>query len=252
MFKFKGMRPSALLILAVVASSCSKGGDDSRPGSASDSSEVVTELNPATDSSAKGAARTQASAPLDVASQQSAAVDSSANSSRATSTAGKASHTDLSCGIRNGPVLTSLGIGNLQIGRTVAVVKQTCRVVRDEAEMTEGNLERVLTVMIGDDPIRATVVNGLIWRVVLRSPHFETRDGLRVGTTLSRLTARGGVHLLEGEDGLYVTLASHCGLSFRFTIPSRETPGKAWTVAHVVQRHGSAVADRILVTRCPG
>ena len=64
------------------------------------------------------------------------------------------------------------------------------------------------------------------------------------------LTARGGVHLLEGEDGLYVTLASHCGLSFRFAIPSRETPGKAWSVAHVVQRHGSAVADRILVTRC--
>jgi hypothetical protein len=132
----------------------------------------------------------------------------------------------------------------------MAVVKQTCRVIRDEDEMNEGSPERVLTVMIGDDPIRVTVESGLVSRIVLRSPRFETRDGLRIGTTLSRLTARGGVHLFEGQDGLYVTLASHCGLSFRFGIPSRETPGKQWTVAHVVQRHGAAVADRILVTRC--
>jgi hypothetical protein len=125
-------------------------------------------------------------------------------------------------------------------------------VIRDEDEMNEGSRERILTVLIRDDPVRATVVNGLIWRIALRSPRFETRDGLHIGTTLSRLTARGGVHLLEGYDGLYVTLASHCGLSFRFSIPSRENPGKAWSVAHVVQRHGSAVADRILVTRCPG
>ena len=247
------MRPSALLILAIVTTSCTKSGNDSRPASGSDSSEVVTELNAPADSTSKGAARTASNASLSATSKQSAAADSSVKAAApATTTADKPAPADLSCGIRNGPVLTSLGIGNLQIGRTVAVVKQTCRVIRDEAEMTEGNLERILTVMLGDDPIRVTVVSGLVWRIALRSPRFETRDGLHVGTPLARLTARGGVHLLEGEDGLYVTLASHCGLSFRYTIPSRETPGKAWTVAHVVQRHGSAVADRILITRCPG
>jgi hypothetical protein len=47
-----------------------------------------------------------------------------------------------------------------------------------------------------------------------------------------------------------VMLDAYCGLSFRFSIPSRETPGKPWTVSHVVQRHGSAAVDRILVTRC--
>jgi hypothetical protein len=118
--------------------------------------------------------------------------------------------------------------------------------------MIEGTPQRILTVTIDNDRIRVTVLNGLVWRLAVTSPRFETRDGLHVGTTLARLVARGGVRLLEGEDGLYVTLASHCGLSFHFGIPSRETPGKAWTVAHVVQRYGSAVADRILVTRCTG
>jgi hypothetical protein len=149
-------------------------------------------------------------------------------------------------------VLTSLGIGNLQVGRTIDVVKRTCRVVRDNPEMDEGGPERVLTVLIDSDRIRVTVHGGLVYRLDVTSSRFVTRDGLRVGTSLSRLAARGGVRLQEGQDGLYVTLASHCGLSFHFAIPSRERPGKAWTVAHVVQRYGSAAADKILVTRCTG
>jgi hypothetical protein len=149
-------------------------------------------------------------------------------------------------------VLTSLGIGNLQVGRTIDVVKRTCRVIRDNAEMDEGSPERVVTVVIGKDPIRVSVLDGLVWQLDFTSPRFQTRDGLHIGTSLSRMVARGEVHLVEGQDGLYVTLASHCGLSFRYSIPSRETPGKAWSLAHVVQRHGSAAADRILVTRCTG
>ena len=149
-------------------------------------------------------------------------------------------------------MLTSLGIGNLQVGRTIDVVKRTCRVVRNNAEMNEGGPERVVTVVINNDRIRVTVHGGLVWRIDVTSPRYETRDGLHVGTSLSRLVARGGVRLFEGEDGLLVTLASHCGLNFQFVIPTRERPGKAWTVAHVVQRYGTAVAERILVTRCTG
>ena len=242
------MRFRVLVSVVLLVSACTKRSDETRPGSPSDSSEVVTELSPAGDSTSVGRpGASGANAVSSVTSPKSASADTSTAN---VSTAGKQPE-DYGCGIRNAPVLTSLGTGNLQIGRTIAVVKQTCRVIRDEDEMNEGNRERILTVMIGDDPVRVTVVQGLVWRIALRSPRFATRDGLHVGTTLSRLTARGGVHLLEGEDGLYVTLASHCGLSFRFPIPSRETPGKAWTVAHVVQRHGSAVADRILVMRCP-
>ena len=241
------MRFSVLVPVVLLLSACTKRSDETRPRSAADSSEVVTELSPGGESSA-------------VARQTASAANASSNltppkpaspdtASTIASTTSKQPQ-DYRCGIRNSAVLTSLGVGNLQIGRTIAVVKQTCRVIRDEDEMSSGGRERIVTVMIGDDPVRVTVGDGLVSRIALRSPRFETRDGLHIGTTLSRLTARGGVHLLEGEDGLYVTLASHCGLSFRFSIPSRETPGKAWTVAHVVQRHGAAVADRILVTRC--
>lgn len=156
------------------------------------------------------------------------------------------------CGIKGDPVLTRLGIGNLEIGRTIAVVKQTCRVLRDLQEDNEGETQRVLTVMVADEPVRVTVVDGLVWRIALRSPRFSTRDGMRVGTTLARVANKGGVHLSEGEDGLYMTVDSHCGLNFRFSIPSRETPGKPWTLSHVVARHGSAQVDRIVVTRCEG
>ena len=239
--RFRVLGPVVLFLFA-----CTKRGDETRPGSATDSSEVVTELSPAGDSSA--VARQGASASN--ASSNPTAPKPAVRDTASTIASNTSKPQDYRCGIDNAPVLTSLGVGNLQIGRTIAVVKQTCRVVRDEDEMNEGNRERIVTVMIGNDPVRVSVESGLVSRIALRSSRFETRDGLRVGTTLSRLTARGGVHLYEGRDGLYVTLASHCGLSFRFSIPSRETPGKAWTVAHVVQRNSAAVADRIFVSRC--
>jgi hypothetical protein len=224
--------------------SCSQGNGGTRANSTPDSGAVVTELTPGTDT-AKGAAKSGAAASRDSSASLSVLPGPPKNAK-----ASKEQAADFRCGITGGPVLTSIGIGNLQIGRTVDVVKRTCHVIRDEPEMFEGSLERVLTVLIDSDPVRVTSVSGLVWRLSIRSPRFATRDGLRIGTPLSRLAARGGVHLYEGEDGLYVTLSSHCGLSFRFSIPSRETPGKAWTVAHVVQRYGSAVTDRILVSRC--
>jgi len=239
--RFRVLVPVVLSLFA-----CTKRGDETRPSSASDSSEVVTELSPSGESTA--VARQRASAANASSSLTSPKPASPETAGTIASTPSKPQ--DYRCGIRNAPVLTSLGLGNLEIGRTIAVVKQTCRVIRDEDEINEGNRERIVTVMIGDDPVRVTVESGLVSRLALRSPRFETRDGLRIGTTLSRLTARGGVRLFEGRDGLYVTLASHCGLSFRFSIPSRETPGKPWTVAHLVQRNGTAVADRIFVSRC--
>ena len=242
------MRFRVLASMVVLVCSCSKGGNEPRANSSSDSSEVVTELSPSGESTAvakRGASAANASSKL--TSPKPATPDTAT----AIASTGSKQPQDYRCGITNAPVLTSLGTGNLQVGRTVAVVKETCHVIRDEDELSDRGRERILTVMIGDDPVRVTVGNGLVSRISLRSPRFETRDGLHIGTTLSRLTARGGVHLIEGEDGLYVSLASHCGLSFRFGIPSRERPGKPWTVAHVVQQHGSAVADRILVSRCP-
>ena len=147
-------------------------------------------------------------------------------------------------------VLTDLGIGDLQVGRTTASVKRSCTVVRDAVEPMEGIPQRVLRVLINDDTVRATVLDDLIWRISITSPRFATRDGLRVGTPLSRVVTEKGVALTEGEDGLYVLLPSHCGLSFRFVFPSRAPPGKAWTPGLLERIHGDAVVNKIFVTRC--
>lgn len=238
---------------AILLCSCTTRSEGARPAQASDSEEV-TELNSAADSSSAAARKAPASpsaARTAASSSQPDTIDAAAPKGGVES-APASGRSNFRCGVRNNPILTSLGIGNLQIGRTIAVVKQTCRVLRDLPEQDEGVPERIVTVMVVDEPIRVTVANGLVWRLALRSPRFATRDGLRVGTSLARLVERGGVHLSEGQDGLYVMLDAYCGLSFRFSIPSRETPGKPWTVAHVVARHGSAVVDRILVTRCAG
>lgn len=246
------MRSRVLVPVALLLCSCSSGNDRARAGATSDSGAVVTKLNPAAESASNAQrAKVSAIAPA-VAPASPSGKSSTKPPSPPVVDVPEQPASNFRCGITGAPVLTSLGIGNLQVGRTIDVVKRTCRVIRDNAEMSEGSPERVLTVMIDNDRIRVTVLNGLVWRLEVTSPRFQTRDGLHIGTSLSRLVARGGVRLLEGEDGLYVTLASHCGLSFRFSIPSRETPGKGWTVAHVVQRYGSAVADRILVTRCTG
>ncbi|HYN81950.1 MAG TPA: hypothetical protein VES88_10645 [Gemmatimonadaceae bacterium] len=158
---------------------------------------------------------------------------------------------DTRCGIKGNPVLTTTGVGNLAIGRSVDTVKGSCRIIRDVIELTsEGTLDNVLTLVIGGDIYRASVKDGLVWRVTVRTPRIATRDGLRIGTPLSRVAALKGVKLAEGEDGLYLLPPTHCGLSFRFSVQSRWPTGRPWTLEEVVRRHGSRPVDRIFVTRC--
>jgi hypothetical protein len=159
---------------------------------------------------------------------------------------------DIRCGVKGNPVLTDLGIGNLAIGRTVTTVKRTCRVVRDIDELSSGgSLDRVLTVIIADDAYRATLVpGGLVGLISVRTPRVATRDGLRVGSPLSKVAAQKGVRIAEGEDGLYLLPESHCGLSFRFTVQTRWPTGRPWTMEELLRRHGNQPVDRILVTRC--
>ncbi len=157
----------------------------------------------------------------------------------------------LHCGVGNATVLKDSGIGDLEVGRTVGVMKRFCNVVRDASELgNEGMTERVLTVVLGGEKVRATVVGGLIWRIAVDSPRFATSDGLRVGTSMNRLVSEKGVKPAEGEDGLYLRLPSHCGLSFRFSIPSRAPNGQQWTPAQLGRLRGNATVRRILVTKC--
>jgi len=249
--------PRAVPVLAAVLFlSCTTRSEAPRASTTPNDSAEVTELTPpgakkSTTPAAPKTAQPQSGAmtAFDAAPPPSKAVPADTQKADAQLTQPQS---DLRCGIKGAPVLTSLGMGNLQVGRTMAVVKQTCRVRRDIQEMNEGGPERVLTVFINGTPVRVAVENGLVRQIAISSSAFATRTGLRVGTSLARLVDRKGVHLSEGEDGLYVALDDYCGLSFRFSIPARETPGKRWTVDHVVKRYGFAQVDRILVTRCQG
>lgn len=245
------MRLSVLVPAAIMFCACTKSSDGTvvtKVDSAIATDSASTDRVSASTTESKTGVQQAAQSPPKTAPQGTPASPPPA-SSKSKSSAARA--VDTRCGIRGNPVLTDLGIGNLSVGRTVTTVKSTCRVIRDIEELTsEGTLDRVLTVVVGDDRYRATVVNDLVWRISVRTPRIATRDGLRVGTPLSKVAAEKGVKIAEGEDGLYLLAESHCGLSFRFSVQSRWPTGRQWTLEELVRRHGRVPVDRILVTRC--
>lgn len=217
------MRVTILVPLAVMLCACSKKSDKSGLTRAPDS--AVTTAAPVVPAS------------------------SAAHPSQAAAQPSLPSRTD--CGIKGQPVLKDFGVGDLEVGRTTAVIKNSCNVIRDASESgVDGNVERVLTVKVGDILLGATVANDLILRIAVTNPSLATPDGLHVGVPLSRLASVAGAKLAEGEDGLYVMLPSHCGLSFRFSVQSRAPNGRPWNAPQLVQRYGQATSNRILVTRC--
>jgi hypothetical protein len=120
------------------------------------------------------------------------------------------------CGV--GPLaLTGDGIGELRVGRTVASVREQCRVLEDKQlpHGNEGHPERRIKVVIAGSVFDATVVDDRVWRIEVLSAHARTRDSLGVGTTARELQRRGARPPSYGEGGVYTTIESMCGLSFR-------------------------------------
>lgn len=244
------MRPSVLLPVALLFCSCTKTSETAAKKVDSpvaiDSASSAQSLA-ATKKSTAGEKATGAPSKKAAPSGESASSQASPASAK-TKAQGPA---DTRCGITGNPVLTDLGIGTLAIGRTITSVKERCRVLRDIEELTSvGTIDRVLTVLAGGDVYRVTAAGELVSRIVVRTPRVATKDGLRVGTPLSRVAAEKGVKIAEGEDGVYLLPESHCGLSFRFTIQSRWPTGRFWTMEELRSRHGRQPVDRILVTRC--
>ena len=243
------MRHSFLLPAALLLCSCAK--TEGTPLATTDSAVTVDSTST---SGAPGSKKetTSASAAASPKGASSAAASAPAPQAPAGSTkTGASTPSDTRCGVRGNPVLTDLGIGNIAIGRTVDAVKASCRIIRDIQELTsEGTVDRVLTVVIGGDLYRVTVASGLVSRVSVRTSRVATSDGLRVGTSLSKVASLKDVKIAEGEDGLYLLPGSHCGLSFRFAIPSRWHTGRSWTMQELLRRHGNKPVVRILVTRC--
>ncbi len=242
------MRLRVFLPASLLLCSCAK---TERPAAKADSAVTTDSTSTAragTSTAKKTTGDSAVAAPKSASSGQPAAPSQSATGSAKT---GGSTPTDTRCGVKGNPVLTDLGIGNLAIGRTVDAVKASCRIIRDIQELTsEGAVDRILTVVIGGDLYRATVISGLIGRVSVRTSRIATSDGLRVGTPLSRVAALKGVKIAEGEDGLYLLPGSHCGLSFRFSVQSRWPTGRSWTMQELIRRRGREPVARILVTRC--
>lgn len=157
----------------------------------------------------------------------------------------------LHCGLRGSGTLGETGVVDLQVGRTIAAVKQSCLVTRDAVgPWIEGMTQRVLTVVVGSENLYAAVDGGIISSIAVRTPRFVTADGFRVGSQLSSFVSAKRVKMAEGEQGLYLRLPSHCGLAFHFSIQSRAQPGIAWTSPELYAQHGRATVDQIIVTRC--
>lgn len=155
------------------------------------------------------------------------------------------------CGVNVLPSLSEDGIGALQPGRPVSDVKMLCDVLSDSDQRSaEGMIERVIVVRIAGEIVRATVVNGKLWRIELSSPLFSTADSLGVDAPLLRMASKPGAQFAPGEDGVYAFVPDHCGLSFRFSLPLRPPAGGQWTATSIGAAHPDATVDRVLVARC--
>ncbi|MGI8400208.1 MAG: hypothetical protein ACR2NS_01205 [Gemmatimonadaceae bacterium] len=120
-----------------------------------------------------------------------------------------------SCG--NG-ILTGEGVGKLRIGESVESVRRDCTVVSDTTQLgAEGMPSRIVAVLFPQDTVHAEIVDGKVWRVEIRSPHFSTADSLRVGTSLARLLKSKTPQGMTGEGALFVVSPDHCGLSFKLS-----------------------------------
>jgi hypothetical protein len=172
------------------------------------------------------------------------AVDSVTVNRPTTSTSG--AHAGSPCGVDARTRLTGDALGDLRIGGSIDELRRRCRVVRDTVVRgAEGMPERRMIVDLGRDSVVAVIDSNRVWRVQVQSSTFRTADSLGVGSQLRGLR-RTGARLLTGEGAYFVTLPSHCGLSFRLRGVEF---GRLRTLAQVPD---SATVGEVLVVGCRG
>lgn len=160
---------------------------------------------------------------------------------------------DGSCGVGNGVgALASGRVGALRVGEDTAQVRAGCTVARDTVRLdAEALPERVLTVRTPHGDVEAIVDSGRVWRLEVESPALRTRDGLGVGSSLADLLRAQGARGVEGEAGLFVTLAGACGLSFRlaYDVPD-DAHQDTWTATALARLPAATHVDRVLAFDC--
>jgi hypothetical protein len=148
------------------------------------------------------------------------------------------------CDLDSQTALSGQGIGDLRVGAPVETVARSCRILRDTiAAGAEGLQERRIVVALARDSVTAVVDSNRVWRLHVRSPAFRTADSLGVGMPAAALR-RSGARVLSGEGKVFVTLPSHCGLSFRLR------GVEAGRVSSVAQIPANADVDEVLAFGC--
>jgi len=146
--------------------------------------------------------------------------------------------------------LDGSGVGALRIGRSVAEIDRACVVLWDTTGRdVEGNPARTLGVRLGQDSVRAEVVNDRIWRLAITTPALRTADSLGVGTPLGRLLEAPSARGLSGEGALVVTMPEHCGMSFQLSATA-PTPRSGWTRAALERLPRATYVTRVLIFGC--
>lgn len=148
------------------------------------------------------------------------------------------------------PVVSGDGVGGIRLGMPADTVKSRCNVVRDTMELrSEGQQERILVAVFGNDTAIVEVDSAKVWRIEITDPGLRTADWLGVGTPLSTLLALdGGKQGLTGEGNLFLITEARCGLSFELSEP--RSPSGDWPIERLRALPKSTVVKRVLVIGC--
>ena len=86
--------------------------------------------------------------------------------------------------------LTGDGVGAVRVGATVAAVRKACHVPAIKLKKGESPPPaELLTVKIGMTEVKAEIMAGRVWRVIVDDGSLQTGDRLGVGSPLSAVLA---------------------------------------------------------------
>ena len=150
-----------------------------------------------------------------------------------------------------GATLTGEGVGALRIGATVQSLRERCRIVRDTTVRDiEGQPQRTLAVLAGDDTLTAEVLDDRVWRLQVTTPSPRTADSLGVGVPLERMLRLPEVRGLRGEGTLFVVSPRYCGLSFQLSDSGMDENVSDWTPEALRRLSPSTFVTRVLAVGC--
>ena len=144
-------------------------------------------------------------------------------------------------------MITSDRVGVIRLGMPLDSVRGRCPILRDTAEINEGESERVVYALVANDTLRIEVLRESVWRIAVRRPRYTTSDSIRVGIPLARFLRGRHPTIGVGEGKVYLFDRRHCGNSFGLSAEAYQRVPKL-TEASLRRLPRSTLIDEILVT----